>query len=62
MSDFKEGDLLDHRASGERCVFIDYPRRHMGKTDVSRVITGLGREGINCLSFELTKVKEESNG
>lgn len=40
MSDFKEGDLLEHRASGERCIFVRYG---LGAcTNEKHSATGLG--------------------
>ena len=59
MSDFKEGDLLEHRASGERCIFFQYCDDEKTWSYVSR---GLEQSAIQCISSSLTKVKEESNG
>lgn len=69
MSDFKEGDLLEHRASGERCVF--HQIGNDGLAVVSKELIDLqsimlfgsrNRNLIYVEPFELTKVKEESNG
>ena len=56
MSDFKEGDLLEHVVSGERCVVVT-----VIAPNAIEVATSLSAKYEICRVCELTKVKEESN-
>ena len=55
MSDFKEGDLLEHVVSGERCVVVT-----VIAPNAIEVATSLSAKYEICRVCELTKVKEES--